>query len=55
MTHPDFWNDQQKAQGIINESNALKEQVNQFKELFDAYENLDFTYELVKEENDEEL
>ena len=35
MLQPEFWNDQQKAQGIINESNALKDQVNEFKELFD--------------------
>ena len=55
MLEPEFWNDQQKAQGIINESNALKDQVNEFKELFDAYENLELTYELVKEEDDEEL
>ena len=55
MTHPDFWNDQQKAQKVINESNALKDQVNQLNELNEAYENLDLTYELVKEENDEEL
>ena len=55
MLQPEFWNDQQKAQGIINESNALKDQVNEFKELFDAYENLELTYELVKEEDDEEL
>ena len=55
MLQPEFWNDQQKAQGIINESNALKDQVNEFNELFDAYENLDLTYELVKEEDDEEL
>ena len=55
MLQPEFWNDQQKAQGIINESNALKDQVNEFKELFDDYENLELTYELVKEEDDEEL
>lgn len=55
MTHPDFWNDQQKAQGVINETNALKEQVDQLSELNDSYENLDLTYELVKEENDEDL
>lgn len=55
MTHPDFWNDQSKAQTVINETNALKEQVNQLSDLNDAYENLDLTYELVKEENDEEL
>ena len=55
MLEPEFWNDQQKAQGVINESNALKDQVNEFKELIDAYENLEITYELVKEEDDEEL
>ncbi|KON66969.1 peptide chain release factor 2 [Peribacillus butanolivorans] len=55
MTHPDFWNDQSKAQTVINETNALKDQVNQLSDLNDAYENLDLTYELVKEESDEEL
>ena len=55
MTHPDFWNDQQKAQTVINETNALKEQVNRLSELNESYENLDLTYELVKEENDQEL
>ena len=55
MLHPGFWDDQQKAQGIINESNALKDQVNEFYELFESYENMDLTYELVKEENDAEL
>ncbi|WP_255256690.1 peptide chain release factor 2 [Peribacillus frigoritolerans] len=55
MTHPDFWNDQQKAQTVINETNALKEQVNQLFDLNESYENLDLTYELVKEENDQEL
>ncbi|MBD8590051.1 peptide chain release factor 2 [Peribacillus simplex] len=55
MTHPDFWNDQQKAQTVINETNALKEQVNQLSDLYESYENLDLTYELVKEENDQEL
>ena len=55
MLQPGFWNDQQKAQGVINESNALKDQVNEFHELFESYENLDLTYELVKEESDAEL
>ncbi|RFU69350.1 peptide chain release factor 2 [Peribacillus saganii] len=55
MTEPDFWNDQQKAQTIINEANAIKDQVNQFKEMNDSFENLEVTYELVKEESDAEL
>ena len=41
MLQPEFWDDQQKAQGIINESNALKDQVNEFNELFESYENLE--------------
>jgi peptide chain release factor 2 len=55
MLHPDFWNDQQAAQVVINESNALKDQVNTFNEMNESFENLEVTYELVKEENDAEL
>lgn len=55
MLQPDFWNDQQAAQAVIGESNALKDQVHEFYELNEAYENLDVTYELVKEESDAEL
>jgi peptide chain release factor 2 len=55
MLAPDFWDDQQKAQVVINEANGLKEQVNVFYELNETYENLDLTHELVKEENDAEL
>ncbi|RFU60936.1 peptide chain release factor 2 [Bacillus sp. V59.32b] len=55
MTDPDFWNSQQKAQTVINEANALKDQVNQLTELNETFENLDLTYELVKEESDAEL
>ena len=55
MLQPDFWDDQQKAQGIINELNSLKDQVNEFYRLFNGYENLEVSYELIKEEPDEEL
>ncbi len=55
MLAPDFWDDQQKAQVVINEANGLKEQVNVFNELSETYENLDLTYELVKEEDDADL
>lgn len=55
MSMPDFWNDQNAAQTIINESNALKDQVVEFTNLHDAYENLELTYQLVKEEPDEDL
>lgn len=55
MLAPDFWDDQQKAQTAINESNALKDQVHVFHDLNETYENLELTYELVKEESDAEL
>jgi peptide chain release factor 2 len=55
MLHPDFWNDQQAAQTVISEANGLKDQVHEFYEMNESFENLELTYELVKEENDEEL
>jgi len=55
MLHPDFWNDQQAAQTVISESNALKDQVHEFYKLVETFENLELTYELVKEEDDAEL
>jgi peptide chain release factor 2 len=55
MSDPAFWNDQQSAQTIINEANTLKDSVNQFNSLHESYENLELTYELVKEEPDEDL
>nr|WP_216830351.1 peptide chain release factor 2 [Alkalihalobacterium elongatum] len=53
MAEPNFWNDQDTAQQIINESNALKDMVNTYKELQEKYDDLEVTYELVKEEGDE--
>ncbi len=55
MSMPDFWNDQNAAQTFINEANALKDQVVEFVNLNDSYENLELTYQLVKEEPDADL
>jgi peptide chain release factor 2 len=55
MLHPDFWNDQAEAQKVISESNALKDQVHVFYDMNETFENLEVTYELVKEESDAEL
>ncbi|MGL4521289.1 MAG: peptide chain release factor 2 [Bacilli bacterium] len=55
MGDPTFWDDQKKAQTVINETNGLKEQVDEFSALAETYENLEMTYELLKEEMDEEL
>ncbi|MEK3857130.1 peptide chain release factor 2 [Cytobacillus sp. FSL H8-0458] len=55
MLQPGFWDDQQAAQIVISESNSLKDQVVEFHDLYEAFENLELTYELVKEESDAEL
>ncbi|HWL13119.1 MAG TPA: peptide chain release factor 2 [Ureibacillus sp.] len=55
MLMPEFWNDQNGAQTVINEANGLKAIVNEFKELVETHENLEMTLELLKEEPDEEL
>jgi len=55
MLDPHFWDDQQGAQKVINEANGLKELVNVYHDLIESQENLELTYELIKEENDPEL
>ncbi|RQW21322.1 peptide chain release factor 2 [Bacillus sp. C1-1] len=55
MTDPDFWNSQEEAQKVISETNGLKEQVHTFKDMSDAYEDLEVSLELVREEGDSEL
>lgn len=55
MLDPSFWNDQQKAQSIINESKGLKDIVNEFYALANEQEDLEMTLELLKEEQDEEM
>lgn len=55
MTEPDFWDDQNAAQKVINESNNLKNYISSFEEIEERYEDMEVSYELVKEEKDQEL
>jgi peptide chain release factor 2 len=55
MAAPNFWDDQKAAQTVINEANALKDLVGEFQSLEERFENLEVTYELIKEEPDEDL
>ncbi|RLL46649.1 peptide chain release factor 2 [Oceanobacillus piezotolerans] len=55
MTDPQFWDKQDEAQKVINESNQLKEVINSFRSMEERYENMEVSYELVREENDQEL
>lgn len=55
MLVPDFWNDQNGAQTVINEANAIKAVVNEYNDLGNLQENLEMMLELLREEPDEEL
>ncbi|EWH22152.1 peptide chain release factor 2 [Bacillus haynesii] len=55
MADPDFWGDQQKAQTIINEANALKDYVNTYNKLSESHEELQMTHDLLKEDSDQDL
>ncbi|WP_184245385.1 peptide chain release factor 2 [Gracilibacillus halotolerans] len=55
MADPEFWNDQQQAQKVISEANGLKDLIGQFDDNVEALENTEVSYELVKEEEDEDL
>ncbi|MGP4064563.1 peptide chain release factor 2 [Oceanobacillus sp. M65] len=55
MADPGFWDDQEAAQKVINEVNGLKSYSENFEALEERIENLEVSYELVKEENDQEL
>jgi peptide chain release factor 2 len=55
MADPSFWDDQQKAQTVIDEANGIKELVHAFDKNEENLENATVSYELVKEEADEEL
>ncbi|ENH98422.1 peptide chain release factor 2 [Gracilibacillus halophilus YIM-C55.5] len=55
MTDPSFWDDPDVAQKVINEANGLKQLVETYDRNKEKLENAEVSYELVKEENDEEL
>jgi len=55
MTYPDFWDSQEKAQKVIDESNGLKAMVDKYQALADGHEDGEVTLELIKEEPDAEM
>ena len=55
MTHPGFWDDQDASKKVIDENNALKDITEGYRVLEEQHENLEVSYELVKEEDDEVL
>lgn len=55
MAAPDFWDDNDKAQGVIAELNAIKSSVDQYEGLQQEYDDTAMMAELAEEEGDEEL
>lgn len=55
MTHPGFWDDNDAAQTVINQLNIIKNKVEQYEEINSRLEDSIALYEMIKEENDEEL
>ncbi|WP_259335308.1 peptide chain release factor 2 [Bombilactobacillus bombi] len=54
MAQPDFWNQQQLAQKIINETNQLKDQYDTFIKLQEQQENAEVALELLQEDDSDQ-
>ncbi|MBQ4900002.1 MULTISPECIES: peptide chain release factor 2 [Paenibacillus] len=55
MAAPDFWDDNDKAQSLIAELNAVKSSVDQYSALQQEYDDAEMMAELAEEEGDESL
>lgn len=55
MADPHFWNNQNRAQEIIDKNNALKSVVQDYYEVAEMIENMEATVELLQDEYDEDI
>src|SRR5699024_4677802 len=55
MAEPVFWDDPQKAQQVIDESNDIKNKYDSFMKLSDEVEEYQLMLEMVEETGDEDL
>ncbi len=55
MADPQFWDNQERAQTIIDQNNAIKSVVNNYYEVAETLEEMITTYELLQEEYDDEM
>lgn len=55
MSDPSFWNDQQKAQAIIDEANGVKSTYQSFNSLKEQVEEYSTMIEMLEEESDEDI
>lgn len=55
MADPSFWNDQQKAQKVIDEGNSIKSTYNAFQSLTEQVEEYSTMIEMLEEEQDADI
>lgn len=55
MSSPEFWDDNEQAQKVIAEANAIKAVVEDFETLEQQYEDLDVMLQLLEEDEDESV
>ncbi len=55
MTEPGFWDNQETAQKLIEETNQLKNKYQSFNELSQELEDTEVLFEMIQEEEDEDL
>lgn len=55
MSAPDFWNDNEAAQQVINEVNGIKAVVEKFQDVSNQFDDLQVMQELLEEEPDEDI
>lgn len=55
MSDPSFWNDQQKAQKIIDEANSIKSTYQSFQSLADQVEEYEIMMGMLEEEQDADI
>src|SRR5699024_7247941 len=55
MAEPAFWDDQDAAQKVIDETNWLKDKVENFETMAEQMDDAELMHELIKEEADEEM
>ncbi|GIP21740.1 peptide chain release factor 2 [Paenibacillus sp. J22TS3] len=55
MAAPDFWDDNEAAQKVIADLNAIKSSVDQYEKLQSEHDDIVLMIELAEEENDESL
>ncbi|MFC6259966.1 peptide chain release factor 2 [Levilactobacillus fujinensis] len=55
MAQPDFWDNAQTAQKLIDETNEMKKKVDEFQHLADQVDDLEVAVELLQEEPDADM